>query len=55
MALAVRAWRLRSLSRRSLVAGEYERALALAVSAQGMQGVPAGEALRAVSGVLAKR
>ena len=45
MLLAAEAWRLREAARGAIVAGEFERALKLAGSAQETQATPAGEAL----------
>ncbi len=46
MRLAVRAWQLREAARQALDAGDVERALGLAVEAQGIQSTESGEALR---------
>lgn len=46
MLLVVRAWQLRQASRQALDAGDVERALGLAIEAQGIQGTESGEALR---------
>ena len=46
MLLAVQAWQLRQAARQALDAGELERAVELAVEAQGIQGTEGGEALR---------
>jgi hypothetical protein len=46
MLLAVKAWQLRQAARQALDAGDVERALGLAIEAQGIQGTESGEALR---------
>jgi hypothetical protein len=46
MLLAVKAWQLRQATRQALDAGDVERALGLAIEAQGIQGTESGEALR---------
>lgn len=46
MQLTVKAWRLRQAARQALDAGEFERALGLAIEAQGTQNTESGEALR---------
>ena len=46
MVLTVKAWQLRQAAREALRAGEAERALELAIEAQGIQGTEAGESLR---------
>jgi hypothetical protein len=46
MLLAVKAWQLRQAARQALDAGDVERALGLAIEAQGTQGTGSGEALR---------
>jgi len=46
MRLAVRAWQLREAARQALDAGDMERALGLAVEAQGIQSTESGETLR---------
>jgi hypothetical protein len=46
MLLAVEAWRLRQAARQALNAGDVERALRLAIEAQGIQSTESGEALR---------
>jgi len=46
MLLAVEAWQLRQAARQALAAGDAERALRLAIEAQGIQSTESGEALR---------
>jgi hypothetical protein len=46
MRLTVRAWQLRQAARRALDAGDFERALELAIEAQSTQRTDSGEALR---------
>lgn len=46
MLLAVKSWQLRQAARQALDAGDVERALGLAIEAQGIQGTGSGEALR---------
>jgi hypothetical protein len=46
MLLAVKAWQLRQAARQALNAGDVERALRLAIEAQGIQRTQSGEALR---------
>jgi len=46
MRLAVHAWQLRQSAREALGAGDVQRALGLAIEAQGTQGTESGEALR---------
>jgi len=46
MRLAVNAWQLRQAARRALEGGDLERALRLALEAQGAQATDGGEALR---------
>ena len=46
MLLAVKAWQLRQAARQALEAGDAERALGLAIKAQGIQSTESGEALR---------
>jgi hypothetical protein len=46
MLLAVKAWQLRQAARQALDAGDVERALGLAIEAQGIQSTESGEALR---------
>jgi hypothetical protein len=46
MRLAVKAWQLRQAARQALDAGDVERALGLAIEAQGVQSTGSGEALR---------
>jgi hypothetical protein len=46
MRLTVKAWQLRQAARQALEAGDVERALGLAMEAQGVQGTGSGEALR---------
>jgi hypothetical protein len=46
MLLAVKAWQLRQAARQALDAGDVERALGLAIEAQGIQGTGSGEALQ---------
>jgi predicted amidophosphoribosyltransferase len=46
MRLAVKAWQLRQAARQALHAGDAERALGLAIEAQGVQSTESGEALR---------
>jgi len=53
MLLAVQAWQLRQAARRALDEGEVERALGLAMEAQGIQGTESGEALRLLGAWLA--
>jgi hypothetical protein len=45
MRLTVKAWQLRQAARQALEAGDVERALGLAMEAQGVQGTGSGEAL----------
>jgi hypothetical protein len=49
MLLAAKAWQLREAARRSLNAGEFERAHELAIEAQKLQFTPCGESLRLLS------
>jgi hypothetical protein len=42
----VHAWQLRQSAREALGAGDVQRALGLAIEAQGTQGTESGEALR---------
>ncbi|MGA2724052.1 MAG: hypothetical protein ABSG79_16785 [Bryobacteraceae bacterium] len=49
MLLTVKAWQLRQSARRALNAGDAERALELALEAQGIQSTESGEALRLLS------
>jgi len=53
MRLAVKAWQLRQAARQSLDAGDVERALELAIEAQGIQETESGEALELLSAWLA--
>ncbi len=46
MLLTVKAWQLRQAARQALNAGDVERALGLAIEAQGIQSTESGEALR---------
>jgi predicted amidophosphoribosyltransferase len=46
MLLSVEAWQLRQAARQALHAGDLERALGLAIQAQGIQSTGSGEALR---------
>jgi hypothetical protein len=46
MVLAVEAWQLRQAARQALNAGDVERALGLAIEAQGIQNTESGESLR---------
>ena len=46
MLLAVKSWQFRQAARQALDAGDVERALALAIEAQAIQGTERGEALR---------
>jgi len=46
MLLAVKAWELRQAARQALDAGDVERALGLAIEAQGIQDTESGGALR---------
>jgi hypothetical protein len=46
MLLAVKAWQLRQAARQAFDAGDVERALGLAIAAQGIQSTESGEALR---------
>ena len=46
MLLAVQSWQSRQAARQALDAGDVERALALAIEAQAIQGTERGEALR---------
>jgi len=46
MRLSGNAWQLRQAARQALDAGDMERALALAIDAQGLQSTGSGEALR---------
>jgi predicted amidophosphoribosyltransferase len=46
MLLAVKAWQLRQAARQALNAGDAERALGLAMEAQGLQSTESGDALR---------
>jgi hypothetical protein len=53
MLLAARAWQLREAARRSLHAGEFDRANKLAIAAQKLQFTPCGESLRLLAAWLA--
>jgi predicted amidophosphoribosyltransferase len=55
MLLTVKAWQLREAARQALGAGEVERALGLAIEAQGVQGTGNGEALRLLGAWLAPK
>ena len=46
MLLTVKSWQLRQAARQALRAGDLERALGLAIEAQGIQSTGSGEALR---------
>lgn len=46
MRLAVEAWQLRQAARQALETGDVQRALALAIDAQGTQSTGSGEALQ---------
>lgn len=46
MLLSVKAWQLRQAARQALDAGDFGRALGLAIEAQGAQNTESGEALR---------
>ena len=49
MLLAAKAWQFRQSARQALNAGDVERALELALEAQGIQSTESGEALRLLS------
>jgi hypothetical protein len=49
MLLAAKAWQLREAARRSIHAGEFERAHEFAIEAQNFQFTPCGESLRLLS------
>jgi hypothetical protein len=52
MILAVKSWKLREAARAAMGVGRFEQAFELAAKAQEAQRTEAGEALRAVSGLL---